>query len=220
MKFNNELWAKCRWRIDNVPKEIKVYEEYPELAEIFKPIIKAYEETDNGENISLDLLIRYVVLVYHRFSPYAANEQNIIKRKIEVCELIGLNVEKKETEKIIANKNQFVNNSALWFLKQEADMDWLELNEYLEAYYQIMSALTDGSMQESNKTAQDIAKVKLGIVKEMKSIKSEIEQLSAKVFKEDSDLLNHVERFKKSEEESFVVLSPEDYIRSKREPQD
>lgn len=217
MKYSNDLWAKCRWRIDNIPSDKKVHEEYPELADIFKPIVKAYKETDNGENISLDLLIRYVVLVYHRFSPFACNEQNIIKRKIEVCELIGLNVDKKEVEKIIANKNQFVNNSALWFLKQEGDMDWLELNEYLEAYYQIMAALTDGSMQESNKTAQDIAKVKLGIVKEMKSIKSEIEQLSAKVFRDDSDLLNFVEKYKKAEEEDFKILSPEDFVRSKRE---
>lgn len=215
MKYSNELWAKCRWRIDAVPADKKVHEEYPELADIFKPIVKAYEETDI--DVPLDLLIRYVVLVYHRYSPYSINEQNIIKRKIEVCELIGMNVEQERTANIIANKNQFVNNSALWFLKQEGNMDWLELQEYLEAYYQIMAALTDGSMQESNKTAQDIAKVKLGIVKEMKSIKSEIEQLSAKVFKDDNDLLNYVERYKKAEEENFIVLSPEQFVKSKRE---
>ena len=104
----------------------------------------------------------------------------------------------------------------MYFLKKEGDRDWLELNEYLEAYYQIMAALTDGSSQEGNKTAQDIAKVKLGIVREMKSIKSEIEQLSAKVFRDDSDLLNYVERYKKAEEESFAILSPEQYVASKR----
>jgi translation initiation factor 2B subunit (eIF-2B alpha/beta/delta family) len=215
MKYSNDEWAKCRWKLDSIPEGVECYQHYPELQDLFKPIVKAYVETDSV-TISLDQLIRYVVLVYHRYSPYAKNEQNIIKRKIDVCEFIGLDVNSAETVKIIANKNQFVNNSALYFLKQEGDMDWLELNEYLEAYYQIMAALTDGSMQEGNKTAQDIAKVKLGIVKEMKSIKAEIEQLSAKVFKDDSDLLNHVERYKKAEEENFVVLSPEDFIRSTR----
>ena len=217
MKYSNDLWAKCRFRIDNIPADKKCYEELPELADIFKPIVKAYEETDNESNITLDLLIRYVVLVYHRFSPYAVQEQNIIKRKIEVCELIGLNVEQERTANIIANKNRFVNNAALHFLKQEGNMDWLELQQYLDAYYQIMEALTDGNMDSEKKTTpQDIAKVKLGIVKDMKEIKREIESLSGKVLRDDNSLLNYVEQFKKAEEEDFKILSPEDFVRSKR----
>jgi len=216
MKFSQDEWAKCRWHFDTIPQGQECYQFYPELQDLFKPIVKAYNETDNGENISLDLLIRYVVLVYHKQSPYSRNEQNIIKRKIDVCEFIGLDVNAEETVKIIANKNQFVNNAAMYFLQQEADMDWLELQQYLEAYYQIVGALTDGTVQDTTKTAQDIAKVKLSIVKEMKSIKAEIEQLSAKVFRDDTDLLNFVERYKRAEEEDFIVLSPEQYVKSKR----
>ena len=214
MIYSNEVWIKCRWRIDHIQKGELCYEVYPELAEIFKPFIANYNESDN--QISIDLLIRYVVLVYHRYSPYAINEQNIIKRKIDVCELIGLNIEDKEVEKVIANRNKFVNVAVIHFLKQESSIDWFELNQYLESYYQIMSALTDDSDDIGTKTIQDIAKIKLGIVKEMKQIKSEIEQLTAKVFREDSDMLNYVERYKKAEEENFVVLSPEDFVKSKR----
>lgn len=214
MTYSKELWAKCRWQFDLIPKGQACHEFYVELADIFKPIIKAYESAD--QSISLDLLIRYVVLVYHRHSPFATQEQNIIKRKIDVCGYIGLDVCKKEVEKIIANQNKFVNNTALFFLKQDDSMDWLELSQYLEAYYQVMGALTDDSSQDTSKTTQDIAKVKLAIVKEMKGIKSEIEQLSAKVFRDDNDLLNYVERYKKAEEENFTVISPEDFVRSKR----
>jgi hypothetical protein len=213
VKYSSDQWAKCRWHFDTIPDGVNCYEHYPELADLFKPIIKAYAETD--ESVPLDLLIRYVVLTYHRYSPYSNNEQNIIKRKIDVCEFIGLEVTSTETLKVISNQNQFVNNSALYFLKQE-NMEWAELQQYLEAYFQVMGALTDNSVQDTTKTTQDIAKVKLAIVKDLKGIKSEIEQLSAKIFKEDVDLLNHVERYRRAEEESFVVLSPEQYVKSKR----
>lgn len=217
MKYSADQWVKCRWRIDNVPIDKKVLDEYPELNDIFKPIVKAYKEAGANTDISLDLLVRYIVLTYHRFSPYSINEQNIIKRKIDVCELIGLNPEKDVAVAIIDNKNRFVNNAAMYFLQQEGDMDWLELNQYLDAYYQIMAALTDGSNDSEKKTTpQDIAKTKLGIVKDMKEIKREIETLSAKVFREDTNLLNFVEQYRRDEQESFIILSPEDYIRSKR----
>lgn len=216
MTYSKDLWAKCRWQFDAIPKGEKCYEFYPELADLFKPIVKAYADTYNSEGINLDILLRYVVLTYHRHSPFATQEQNIIKRKIDVCAYIGLNVEDKSVEQIIANRNLFANSAALYFLKQESNMDWLELQEYLEAFYQIMSALTDGTMQETSKTAQDVAKTKLAIVKDMKLIKAEIETLSAKIFRDDSDLLNHVERFKRAEEEAFVVLSPENYVQKKR----
>jgi hypothetical protein len=214
MKYSNELWAKCRWRIDNVPKDKKVYEEYPELFEIFSPIIEAYAKADDI-GISLDLLIRYVVAVYHRYSPYAIQEQNIVKRKIDVCDLIGLPTNKSETVNIIANQNRLANNAAMHFLKQE-NMEWAELQQYLNAYFQIMGALTDDTVQDTTKTVQDIAKVKLGIVKEMKGIKQEIEQLSSKVFAGDIDLVNYVEQYKKAEEANFQIIMPEDFIRSKR----
>lgn len=215
MKYSNEMWAKCRWRIDTVPTSEKIYEHYPELADVFKPILKAY--TEASAPLSDDQLIRYIVLTYHRFSPYAINEQNIIKRKIEVCEYIWLDTNKPQIEAVIANKNRFVNNAAIYFLKQEGDMDWLELQQYLDAYFQIMEALTDGTTESEKKTTpQDIAKVKLAIVKDMKEIKREIEVLSARVFRDDNDLLGHVERYKRSEEESFIILSPEDYVKSKR----
>lgn len=214
MKYSDDLWKKCRWDMRAVPADKKVYEQFPELFDIFSPIIEAYAKADDI-GISIDLLIRYIVLVYHRHSPYATQEQNIVKRKIDVCDLIGLPTNKSETVNIIANQNKLANNAAMHFLKQE-NMEWAELQQYLNAYFQIMGALTDDSSQDTSKTVQDIAKVKLGIVKEMKGIKQEIEQLSSKVFAGDIDLVNYVEQYRKAEETNFQIIMPEDFIKSKR----
>ena len=91
MIYSNEEWGKCRWRVDTVAEDIRCYDVYPELADIFKPIVTAYQGISVEGNLSMDSIVRYIVLTYHRFSPFAVNEQNIIKRKIQVCEFIGLN---------------------------------------------------------------------------------------------------------------------------------
>ncbi len=216
MKYSADQWVKCRWRIDNVPIDKKVLDEYPELNDIFKPIVKAYKEAANEVSIPLDILVRYVVLVYHRRSPYAANEINIIKRKIEVCEAIGLNVEKEEVKKLIANQLHIVSIAAVHFLKQENSLDWFELQVLSETFYQTMFTLLDNSADVGNKTGIEIAEKKNKVVQQFKATKNDIQLLSDKIFSNDVDLLNQVERYKKAEEENFVLVFPEDYIRSKK----
>lgn len=218
MKYAKELWLKAKWDLSDIESGKLCYEVYPDLLSVFEPIKNAYDKYDKPNELvwDLDTLIRYTVLVYHRYSPFAVNEQNIVKRKIDVCEFIGQSPTKEYVSKVISNENKFVNTTAIHFLKQENSIDWFELQQYLEAYYQIMQALTDDSGDNEKKTVQDIAKIKLGIVKEMKQIKQEIDLLSTKIFNDDTNLLNYVERYQREEEANFVVLSPEDFIRSKK----
>ena len=218
MKYAKELWLKAKWDLSEIKSGKLCYEVYPDLLSVFEPIKIAYDKYDKPNELvwDLDTLIRYTVLVYHRYSPFAVNEQNIVKRKIDVCEFIGQSPTKEYVSKVISNENKFANTTAIHFLKQENSIDWFELQQYLEAYYQIMQALTDDSGDNEKKTVQDIAKIKLGIVKEMKQIKQEIDILSTKIFNDDTNLLNYVERYQREEEANFVVLSPEDFVRSKR----
>lgn len=218
MKYAKELWLKAKWDLSEIESGKLCYDVYPDLLSVFEPIKIAYDKYDKPNELvwDLDTLIRYTVLVYHRYSPFAINEQNIVKRKIDVCEFIGQSPTKEYVSKVIANENKFANTTAIHFLKQENSIDWFELQQYLEAYYQIMQALTDDSGDNEKKTVQDIAKIKLGIVKEMKQIKQEIDLLSTKIFNDDTNLLNYVERYQREEEANFVVLSPEDFVKSKR----
>lgn len=218
MKYAKELWLKAKWDLSEIESGKLCYEVYPDLLSVFEPIKIAYDKYDKPNELvwDLDTLIRYTVLVYHRYSPFAVNEQNIVKRKIDVCEFIGQSPTKEYVSKVIANENKFANTTAIHFLKQENSIDWFELQQYLEAYYQIMQALTDDSGDNEKKTVQDIAKIKLGIVKEMKQIKQEIDLLSTKIFNDDTNLLNYVERYQREEEANFVILSPEDFVKSKR----
>lgn len=211
MKYGESDWAKCRWKLAELPVDILSYEKYPELGEIFKPIIASYQD----EFPSIDTLIRYIVLVYHRNSPYAKNEGNIIKRKIDVCELLGLDIEKSEIKLMIANQTNSSVVAIIHFLKQENSLDWFELQVLTETYYQTMFTLLDDS-DVGKKTGIEIAEKKNKVVQQFKTTKTDIQMLSDKIFSNDTDLLNMVERYKKAEEENFLILSPEDYVRSKR----
>lgn len=219
VQYSAEQWKKSKWDFSKLEKKQKALDIFPDLKQLFRSLEVTYATAN--QTIDFDIIVRYIVLVYHRFSPFAINEQNIIQRKMDVCTFIGLDTTKKEIEKIIANESKFINYCALYFLQMECNVDWLELQQYLEAYYQIMDALTNGQIEseggKNSKTPQDIAKTKLQIVKEMKSIKQEIDNLSAKVFSDDNNLLNYVERFKEIQRVNYAILSPEDFVASKRE---
>ena len=208
--YDARQWEKCKWNLSELSNKKSCLEEIPALREHFNPLESAvYKNADIG--IPYEKMVRYIVLVYHRYSPYAIYQQDIVARKFDVCEFIGLDIKKTEIKKIIANQVEFVSYAALYFLKHEANIAWLELQVYLESYYQIMSALTDGAEPTGTKGAIDVAKSKLQVVKEMKVIKSEIDSLSAQIFNQDNDLLNHIERFKEVEKQDYVILSAEQF---------
>lgn len=212
--YDIRQWEKCKWDLSTLSDKQSCIEKIPALRERFRIIEAAYYKTPEIP-VPLEKIIRYVVLVYHRFSPYAVHQQDIVARKFDVCEFVGLNIKDKDVKKMIANQIPFVNNAALYFLKTEANMAWLELQVYLEAYYQIMGALMDGTT-DSDKASKDPvgnAKTKQAVVKDMKNIKSEIDLLSVQIFSGESDLLNHIERFKEAEANDFLVYSPEDFVR-------
>lgn len=221
--YDSRQWEKCKWDLSNLSDKLSCLEKFPELREKFAKIETAYYKgASNSEDEKLKLvthndipfekIVRYVILVYHRYSPYAIHQQDIIARKFDVCEFIGLNPKGAAVKKMIANQFEFINSTALFFLKHESNMVWLELQTYLEAYYQIMGALVDGREDTSSKGVVDNAKTKLAVVKDVKNIKSEIDSLSAQIFGGDNNLLNYVERYKEDEATEFSIYSPEMFV--------
>ncbi len=213
--YEARQWEKCKWNLSDLSNKESCITKFPSLREHFAVLEKAYYEIEEP-GIKFESLVRYIALVYHRYSPYAVHQQDIVARKFDVCEFIGLNIKSDNIKKIIANKVEFVNYAALHFLKHEANMAWLELQVYLESYYQIMGALIDGREATGNKTVVDTAKTKLAIVKDVNEIKSKIDSLSIQIFNNDNELLNHIEKFKEAEKQDFLIHSPEDYSKKKK----
>lgn len=209
---------KMKWNINNVPLDRNVLDEIPELKEIFSTIIPQIKKV---KGITSDKLIRYIIYVYHQRSPLALNEQNIIKRKVDALKLIGL-VPEKLTD-LVANKNVEANYAKMHFLKHENNFDWVEFCQYTEIYYSVMNALTDENAETGNKSAADIAKAKLGAVKEMKVIKNEIDNLSISLFRNDVDIREKgykgLSNFGASflEEEKRMMVLPEDFVARKKQ---
>lgn len=209
---------KMKWQIHNVPLDKNVLDEIPELQELFLTIQQHIKKV---KGITSDKLIRYIIYVYHQRSPLAVNEQNIIKRKVDALKLIGLVPDKLSD--LVANKNTEANYVKMHFLKHENNFDWVEFCQYTEIYYSVMNALTDENAETGSKSAADIAKLKLMAVKEMKVIKGEIDNLSLRLFRNDTDihdkgykgLGNYVASF--LEEEKRVSILPEDYVARKKQ---
>lgn len=201
MFYTDTEYDKMRWPIHKCAG--KLLSEFIELKRMFTAdVLEKYELTD------IDILIRYIVYVYHMKSPLALNEPDIKRRKLMALEILGFKDDlSEELQKLVTNTDAVANYAKIQFIKFENSLDWLELVQYQEAYYQIVSSLTDSDA--GNKSAADLAKTKLAVVKEMKGIKSDIDTLSQKIFKGDTDLKNFVASY--LEEEKMVPLCPEDH---------
>lgn len=210
-------FEKMKWQIHQVPLNKSVFDAIPEIKELFSPIQKTLDKVND---ITADKLVRYIIYVYHQRSPLAINEQNVIKRKVDALNLLEL--EPQKLTSLIANKNIEANFAKMHFLKHENNFDWVELCQYTEIYYSVMNALTDDAAETGSKSAADIAKVKLATVKDMKVIKSEMDSLSLRLFRNDVDI--HEKNYKGLgnfvasflEEEKRALVLPEDFVAHKK----
>lgn len=210
-------FSKMRWRIDKIPLTNNVLDRIPELAALFST---ATAKLSDFSLMKGDLLIRYIVYVYHQKSPFAMDEQNIVQRKINV--LRELKQDPVKLGKLISNNDAVANSLKLHFLKFENSTDWLEICQYLEVYYMVMNSLTDETASQGSKSAAEISKIKLGVIKEMKGIKTEIDNISIRLFRNDVDITERdykgLGNFVASylEEEKRRNILPEDVVFNKK----
>lgn len=184
-------FSKMRWRIDVVPEDKDVCTYIPELKKMFYDFIAPITEAGLDPNV----IIKYIIYIYHEHSPFVSNIDDIITRKKMAMKKAGGDIRNKLIQMVMANEVDVVCYAAIRFAKFENNIRHMALMFHTEAYYYWNMEMIRGS----NKVD----------VKKLKDLRQEIDMLTMQLFKGDDDIINFVGSAKVLEEKPIF---PEDVV--------
>ncbi len=171
-------FTKLKWRINEIPFEVKITEVYPELAEIFKEHIQPLEDLG-----SFDIFARYIIYCYHKGSPLIAKMlEDVRARKRKALDLAGVDLTAEGNQELINsilnNECEAVGYAVLQFLKFENSIGHLQICLQTEALCQYNYELIDAK-KGADKTQT---------VKAISDLTTLLDRIKAQHFKMDNDM--------------------------------
>lgn len=207
MVFTTEQWAKMKWSIEE-----DILTRHSDLRDIFKIISADFFKYDLTD---IDTLVRYTILVYHKRSPMAQHISDIIQRKVEALEYLGIKKNKEgrfdeKIEQLIYAQSDIVAYTAIHFLKYENDRTWVKYCVNSELYWRTLAMTMKDAQAFGNKSPDDILKLQLDNKKKLTEIEKEMGIQEAAIFSDDNNLVNYVPSY--LEEEKKWTIFPEDFV--------
>lgn len=212
MVFSKEQWAKMRYDISELQPNEKVTDRFPEINSIFKNVGKWMQSHDITDE---ETFLRYLILVYHKHSPFAKNVADVIDRKVSVLEYLNVkrNKDGRFSDKIddlIFVRNENTAYLTIHFIKYENDRLWAKYCVNSELYWRAMFLTMKEGETPGNKGADEILKIQLENKKKLNDIEKEMEAQENLIFSDDRDVANYVPSY--LEEEKKMKIFPEDYF--------
>lgn len=196
-------FLSLKWRVDKVPSTKRVIDEIPELKNIFLEFLK-YET----ESLTTDNLIRFVILCYDRTSPFVEKKDNIVERKVDVLNYIGVKDVKgqfpPDIQKILKSTDSKTAKMVYHYCKMQDSLTYFALVATVETYISMNERL--GEEMSSAKDSKDTVDVMIKLDK----IEERIDKLSDKLFKRDKDMKDFIGSVLVIEGRKKKIL-PEDY---------
>ena len=174
--FNPDDYIPMKWRIDEVPANVRITEKFPDLENIFREYLNDLAT----DELSADVVMRFIVLCYHKNSPFVRGISNIGQRKVQAWIKSGANPQSNDVKDISGNINKKVQLAILQFLKFEQDGAYLSLVYRQEAYHRLNIEMSSGGTKFSAAT-----------YKSLQQMEEDITRLSEKAFSGDTALLNN-----------------------------
>ena len=187
-------FSKLKW---DASKE-GIYKRSPELKTAIDKYLK-----NSTISLTTDVVARYIVLVYAQKSPFTEREDNLIKRKKDVCGYLKLSLEEEAVQKLVGNKYLEVCKGVLGFLQLEESPEWTALMVNLEIANDMQVNLLNNTDGDEKKRGETLIKLNQVIF-------PEIARLKAIIFSKDAELSNKVEAYLQEEERRAVY--PEDFV--------
>lgn len=187
-------FSKLKW---DVAKPNELFKKHPELK---IAILKHIRDSECG--FSTITLARYIILTYAKKSPFVEREDNILKRKKDVCRFLNINLEEEQAKKLVNGKYIEVCKAIIGFLQLEESDDWLTLIANQEIASSIQANLLSGTEEDEKKRVETLFKLN-------KEILPEITRLKTIVFAKDQEVSNKLGTFLQEEEARRVY--PEDF---------
>ncbi len=147
-------------------------------------------------------VIRYIMFLYDKNSPFRVKFQDVLKRKVEAAKGAGWDtgeggVFEKDVEELLRGHNPFVNEMAVAFIRLHRNFKYSYLVGLEESFYRMLLEIMTGDMANVSK---------------MKSTQAELEEIMLELTLEDNNpelrdtLLRYVEQAR-------LNLRPEDIAR-------
>jgi len=137
------------------------------LAKVFHKFMDD-EELNSLKGITMNLMVRSIVLCYDPNSPLVTRIQDIKARKVEAFQLLNVktykerkNMFSEDVDNIILGKNEKFNRMVLQFLKVVDSMAYTSMSYFTESYYDLLAQLSSQDPKERAQTMVLIEKIEL-----------------------------------------------------------
>lgn len=208
MNYPSEQWAKMRWNINTL--QAPLLTTYTDLNDLFTGLDKEFHKCE----LDKETLIKYIILVYHKKSPFVSNVADVIDRKVQVLAYLGVKRNKDgkfppEIDDLIFVRNEALAYITIHFIKYENDRMWAKYCVNSELYWRAMFLTMKEGDTSGSKGADEILKIQLENKKKLSDIEREMEAQESIIFADDKDVANYVPSY--IEREKKALIMPEDY---------
>lgn len=205
LELRDKDWERMKWDIQNLPFTKRCLSEHPELGNRFLE----YRDVSTV-NLSTDILVRYIVLNYHRFSPFVEKCDNPMERKIHVLHYLKVKdkdgVYPEDVQRVLKNDYEAVGKMIIQFVKFENSLDYFAFTQTMETWFTLNEQL--GTYLTSAKDSKDTADIMI----KMDKVDERRDSLANKLFQRDKDLKNFIGSVLVEEGRRKNKIVPEDYI--------
>jgi hypothetical protein len=198
--FHPKEYQSLMYNVERVPEGASVLQFFKDLGKIRE--FKA----DAGEGIDNDKLMKYIILMYDKNSPYRKKYTDVLKRKIEVAHDVdfktieGGNFE-PPVEDFLKGKNEKVNKKIVAYVRMHRNYKYSYLVTIDESYYSLMLDILGGATKQ------------IGSAKE---VQGELEETLLEILNEDTNpyLRDEILRYMENDR---LELRPEDIAKKVQE---
>lgn len=186
MTWEAKDFSKMKVNVFSMDGERNCLKENEWLQKVFYKFIDD-EELNGLKGVTINQLVRVILVCYDPNSPLVVRIQDIKQRKIEAFTIFETKIYKDsnrfsgDVEDIIMGRNEKFNRMVLQFLKCVDNLAYCSMSYYLESYYDLLSQL-------QRQEGKDLAQILILIEK----IEAQVKKKSKEMFVNDENLANYV----------------------------
>ena len=200
--FADSEFSRMMFNVNQVPHNRSIPNAFPAL--------KKVQEFRRNPHLRLEKnrVLRYIILMYDKNSPFRKRFPDISRRKIEAAKYAGYKLEEgglfpEHVEDMLMGRIENANKMLVAYVRLHRNIKFSYLVSMEESFYHLMEQVTGGDMKN---------------LAQIRSIKEEIEETLADILSEDNTPLIK-ESVLKYVEDRRLNLRPEDIARNNRKKQ-
>lgn len=192
-QFTNIEFAGMMYNPTKISDRASVFRAFKDLAKhrLFKK--------PNGYNLDNEKVMRYIMCMYDKNTPYRHKYPDVLKRKIEIAHDVGFPINDSgifndPVEDFLKGKNKVINRKIVEFVRIHRNFKYSFLVGIENSYYNVMLEVMDGATKR---------------ISDLREIQEELENTMVELMNDDNNphIRDAVLRYM---EEERLALRPED----------